>query len=92
MALQCRMRQRIAYGELRELRMRAKDVGNLKEENEKLKKQILEMRNNAAQAASAAGDEQVTADGLECLRYAVVTSGDLVVMRRRDARAWIRGV
>lgn len=53
------MRQRIAYRELRDLRMKAKDVGNLKEDNERLKAQILEMRNNATKAASQAGNEQV---------------------------------
>ena len=58
-ALQCRLRQKIAYAELRELRMKAKDVGNLKDENIKLKAQILEMREKAAGVAVAAGNEQV---------------------------------
>lgn len=44
---------------LRELRMKAKDVGNLKEDNERLKQQILELRESATKAASAAGNEQV---------------------------------
>lgn len=55
------MRQRIAYGELRDLRVKAKDVGNLKEDNERLKAQILEMRQSASNAAESAGNEQVTA-------------------------------
>lgn len=66
LALQCRMRQKIAYAELRELRIKAKDVGNLKEENIKLKAQILEMREKAANAAVAAGNDQVPSREMEC--------------------------
>lgn len=59
LALQCRQRQRMAYGELRDLRIKAKDVGNLKEDNERLKQQVLELRESASRAAASAGDEQV---------------------------------
>ena len=58
-ALQCRMRQKIAYGELRDLRIRAKDVGNLKGDNERLKAEVLELRQAAKNAAASAGDERV---------------------------------
>ena len=58
-ALQCRMRQKIAYSELRDLRMKAKDVGNLKGDNERLKAEILELRQAAKNAAASAGDERV---------------------------------
>lgn len=51
----------MAYGELRDLRIKAKDVGNLKEDNERLKQQVLELREGAARAAASAGDEQLTA-------------------------------
>ncbi|CAM9512746.1 unnamed protein product, partial [Ectocarpus fasciculatus] len=61
LALQCRMRQKIAYGELRDLRMKAKDVGNLKGDNERLKAEILVLRQAASNAAAAAGDERVRA-------------------------------
>lgn len=59
-ALQCRMRQKIAYGELRDLRIKAKDVGNLKGDNERLKAEILELRQAAKNAAASAGDERVS--------------------------------
>lgn len=39
--------------------MKAKDVGNLKEDNERLKAQILELRESVSKAASQAGNEQV---------------------------------
>lgn len=68
LALQCRLRQRIAYGVLRELRMKAKDVGNLKEENERLKQQILELRESAAKGAAEAGNEQVYSSSRSCFR------------------------
>lgn len=59
LALQCRMRQKVAYGELRDLRIKAKDVGNLKGDNERLKAEILELRQAAKNAAASAGDERV---------------------------------
>lgn len=59
LALQCRQRQKIAYSELRDLRVKAKDVGNLKEDNERLKAQVLEMRQKMSSAAESAGNEQV---------------------------------
>ncbi|CAN0404573.1 unnamed protein product, partial [Ectocarpus sp. 13 AM-2016] len=63
LALQCRMRQKIAYGELRDLRIKSKDVGNLKEDNDRLKAEILELRQAAAasKATAPASDEQVRA-------------------------------
>ncbi|CAM9730586.1 unnamed protein product, partial [Ectocarpus sp. 13 AM-2016] len=56
------MRQKIAYGELRDLRIKAKDVGNLKEDNDRLKAEILELRQAAAasKATAPASDKQVS--------------------------------
>lgn len=70
LALQCRMRQRIAYGELRDLRIRAKDVGNLKGDNERLKAEILELRQAASKAAASAGDERVRPNSSSIVVYA----------------------
>ncbi|CAM9878408.1 unnamed protein product, partial [Hapterophycus canaliculatus] len=54
-ALQCRTRQKIAYAELKDLRIKAKDVGKLKRDNERLKAELRQ----AASRAAAASDERV---------------------------------
>ncbi|CAM9590046.1 unnamed protein product [Ectocarpus fasciculatus] len=80
LALQCRMRQKIAYGELRDLRIKAKDVGNLKGDNDRLKAEVLALRQAAAasKAAAPASDEQVSSSSssrkeVDSLRREVVT-------------------
>lgn len=74
-ALQCRMRQKIAYSELRDLRMKAKDVGNLKGDNERLKAEILQLRQAAASAAASAGDERVSCG--ETLIAGIISCGEM---------------
>ncbi|KAG5183737.1 P-loop containing nucleoside triphosphate hydrolase protein [Tribonema minus] len=51
-ALQCALRRRIAKATLKQLRTEAKDVGNLKRDNEKLKEEMAALREMARKAAA----------------------------------------